>query len=391
MHIKRNQSLKELVHFKIGGNAEYFVTVEKIEQAQEVRRLAQEKNWKVHLLGAGSNVLISDEGLKGLVVHFSPSFSSKKEKTLSDFILSTYAEEEAFLVADKLGSQDFQAYCKTLPLSSVLEQSPASSVLESTQDTAYCVWSVEAGKSLKELSSEATAQSLSGLEFACGIPGSVGGAIYMNAGAYAYEIKDTVIASDVLTSDGRIVRILGPQQGFSYRKSLYGLLNEEPTHEVSMSKTQQQERYMEGRGLSSIDHELGKQVWILRAHFLLKKAEASAIQATVKELTEKRESKQPLNYPSAGSIFKRPEGNFAGRLIDEAGLRGYRIGGAEISQKHTGFIVNVHEASAEDVLRLIDYVQDVVREKYSVCLEPEVRLWGFEHSKLVKKIQTKMR
>ena len=182
---------------------------------------------------------------------------------------------------------------------------------------------------------------LSGLEFAHGIPGSVGGGVYMNAGAYGGEIKDVCISAEVMSMDGQLRTYTAQEMGFSYRHSR---LEEQPGIVVS-------------------------------ATFVLKQARTEDVRNRMQELAAKRKASQPLDKPSAGSAFKRPAGGYAAALIDDAGLKGYQVGGAAISQKHAGFAVNLGDATAEDVKNLLRQVSDMVYEKSGIRLEPEVRIW----------------
>lgn len=203
---------------------------------------------------------------------------------------------------------------------------------------------IEAGAKLIDTTYEALANQLTGFEFACGIPGSVGGAVYMNAGAYGGEIKDVFTSVDVLLEDGTIRTFAKEEMAFSYRHSAI-------------------------QGMHCV---------ILQATFTLKQGETEMIKSKMAELTELRESKQPLEFPSCGSVFKRPEGHFTGKLIQDAGLQGLKWGGAQISEKHAGFIVNVDHATATDYVELIAHIQEVIKEKFSVELETEVRVIGEE-------------
>ena len=194
---------------------------------------------------------------------------------------------------------------------------------------------------LVRLANFARELGLTGLEFAHGIPGSVGGAVTMNAGAYDGEIRQVCVETTVLTPEGELETVAGEDQDFSYRHSAFS----------------------------------GGAMLILGAKFQLQKGDGAAIQARMDELMERRRSKQPLEYPSAGSTFKRPAGHFAAALIDRCGLKGRRVGGAQVSEKHAGFVVNTGDATAADVLALIAEVQRRVHETTGVQLEPEVRLW----------------
>mgnify|MGYP003415434684 FL=1 len=203
---------------------------------------------------------------------------------------------------------------------------------------------VESGARLIEVSQVACDASLTGFEFACGIPGSVGGAVFMNAGAYGGEIKDIFVSSEVLLPSGEIITMNQDSMAFRYRHS----------------------QIQEIGGI------------VLSSRFALKKGNPLEIKAKMRELTELREAKQPLEYPSCGSVFKRPEGHFTGKLVQDAGLQGYTLGGAQISMKHAGFIVNINQATATDYIQLIAHIQAVIKEKFAVTLEPEVRIIGEE-------------
>lgn len=202
--------------------------------------------------------------------------------------------------------------------------------------------SAEAGAKLIDTTYAALAKSLTGFEFACGIPGSVGGAVYMNAGAYGGEIKDVFAQADLLFEDGTIHTLTNEEMAFSYRHSKLQEMN----------------------------------AIVLEARFQLTPGEYEEIKGRMDELTELRESKQPLEYPSCGSVFKRPVGHFTGQLIQVAGLQGLKWGGAQISEKHAGFIVNVDHATATDYTELIGHIQQVIKEKFDVTLETEVRIIG---------------
>ena len=196
---------------------------------------------------------------------------------------------------------------------------------------------VESGASLKDLSEFAYINGLTGLEFACGIPGTVGGAVFMNAGAYDGEIKDVLKESLVFDQEKKVLN--NAEHQFSYRKSIF----------TTAGAT------------------------VISSTFILPKNDKSIIKQKIDDLTEQRTEKQPLEFPSAGSTFKRPQGHFTGKLITDAGLKGFRIGGAGVSDKHAGFIVNVDNAKAQDILDLITHIQKTVKEQFNVLLEPEVK------------------
>ncbi len=204
----------------------------------------------------------------------------------------------------------------------------------------------EAGAKLIDTTYAALDASLTGFEFACGIPGSIGGAVYMNAGAYGGEIKDVFAEVDVLLADGSMKTLSNEEMAFSYRHSSIQELN----------------------GI------------VLEARFQLTAGDFETIKGRMKELTELRQSKQPLEYPSCGSVFKRPVGHYTGQLIQQAGLQGLKWGGAQISEKHAGFIVNIDHATATDYTELIAHIQEVIKEKFDVVLETEVRIIGEKKS-----------
>ncbi|MDT2801454.1 UDP-N-acetylmuramate dehydrogenase [Vagococcus lutrae] len=287
LNIKVNEPLSNYTFTKTGGPADVLAFPRSQQEARELVEycLAHQYPWLV--LGNASNLIVRDGGIEG-------------------FVLMLTEMNQIDVHEDKIVA--------------------------------------EAGAKLIETSREAYRASLTGLEFACGIPGSIGGAIYMNAGAYGGEIKDVFESCDVLWADGTFETLTLEQLEFSYRHSVL------------------QER----KGV------------VLSVTFALQQGDASAIKAQMDELTHLRESKQPLEYPSCGSVFKRPEGHFTGKLIQDAGLQGYIQGGAQISTKHAGFIVNINQATATDYVTLIRYIQEVIFEKYQVKLETEVRIIGRE-------------
>ena len=274
--------------FRIGGPAVFWCAPQDAEQLRETLRLCRENGVRVYLLGNGSNTLFDDAGFDGAVV-------------------------------DMRG------------LSQMESSDAGTDVVRITAG---------AGQTLGRLCSKAQALGLTGLEFACGIPGTVGGAVYMNAGAYGGEMKDVLEAVSYLTADGRWVDSEASELDFSYRHSAF-----------------------EENGAC-----------ILGAVFHLEKGDPDTIKARMNELMQKRIDKQPLDKPSAGSTFKRPAGAFAAALIDQCGLRGYRHGGAAVSDKHCGFVVNLGGATCADVLALCDEVRAIVKEKTGYDLEKEIRV-----------------
>lgn len=281
-----NESMSRHTTFKIGGGAEMFVSVGSAEELSKLIKLAKEKDVPVTVIGNGSNLLVSDKGIKGLVIEIGKNMAEYEVR--GNIILA------------------------------------------------------QAGILLKKAASIAKSLSLSGLEEVSGIPGTLGGGIFMNAGAYGGEIKDTVKSVTYVDSNGDIHKIDGKDCNFGYRKSVFS--------------------------------EGGK--YIVSAELELKPGNADEINAKMAEYTKRRREKQPLSYPSAGSTFKRPEGYFAGGLIEQAGLKGYKSGGAMISDLHAGFVINCGGATAKDVLDVINHAKKTVLEKFGVELEPEVRILG---------------
>lgn len=283
-NILRDELLSKHTTFRIGGKADYFVKPASENEVVVLVKELNENNIDFYIMGNGSNILASDDGYRGVIVYIG--------ENLSDIELL----DESTIKAG-------------------------------------------AGAMLSKVARVALDNSLSGMEFASGIPGSVGGAVVMNAGAYGGEIKDIIVKVKVCDKSGRIFEIANEELDFSYRHSAI-----------------QEEGYI-----------------VLGAIFTLKPGNKEEISRTVKEISAKRKEKQPLEYPSAGSTFKRPEGYYAGKLIMDAGLRGYRVGGAMVSEKHCGFVINADNATASDVKKLMEDVADKVEEQYGVRLEPEVK------------------
>lgn len=285
--VKSHENLKDHVYTKMGGKADILVAPATYEEIQRIVTYAEQKGINLTVLGNGSNVIIRDGGVRGIVL---------QTAGLTD-----------------MGLRDGYLY-------------------------AQC------GAKIIDVSRYALEKELTGLEFACGIPGTVGGALYMNAGAYGGEIKDVLHSALVINKKGQLVTLQGDELQWGYRKSVF----------------------------ASGDYI------ILEAIFTLSSGDPLAIKAKMDELTYLRESKQPLEYPSCGSVFKRPPGRFAGQLIQESGLQGTRIGGAEVSKKHAGFIVNADNATASDYIGLIKHVRATVKDKFGVELETEVEIIGEE-------------
>lgn len=293
----QDEPMKKHTTFRIGGPADYYAEPD-MSQISKLIEMAKAYDMLVTVIGNGSNLLVGDKGIRGLVIGIG--------KGLSEIEVTE----------------------------AVAQQSTA-------QDNGHII-TAGAGAILAAVAAKAAEASLSGLEFASGIPGSVGGAVVMNAGAYGGEIKDVLIDATVLTAEGELKTVTRDELDLSYRHSIVP-----------------EKGYI-----------------VLSARFRLIPKPKDEIKSYMAELRTKRVEKQPLEYPSAGSTFKRPEGYFAGKLIMDAGLRGYSVGDAQVSQKHCGFVVNKGEATAADVLTLIKDVQETVLKQFGVKLEPEVKMIG---------------
>ncbi len=269
--------------FEIGGPADLFVIPESTDEVRAVIAACREADVPYFVLGNGSDLLVSDDGYRGVIIGLSDAFTN-------------------------VSIDGLEMTC-------------------------------QAGVSLREASEMACELGLTGLEFACGIPGSIGGACFMNAGAYDGCIADVLKSVRAIMPDGSVETIGVEDLALGYRASR-----------------------IRDEGLL-----------VLTATFRLRKGDSEAIRARMDELAHRRRAKQPLDRPSAGSTFKRPEGHFAGKLISDAGLQGYQVGGAAVSKKHAGFVVNLGGATAADVRAVITHVQDEVERQFGVRLEPEVR------------------
>jgi UDP-N-acetylmuramate dehydrogenase len=285
-NIVRNEPLAKHTTFKIGGPAEYFVTPENKDQLKLVIQVCKESNIPYYIIGKGSNLLVGDKGYKGVIIQIYKNF---KNIEFDNNIVTAGA-----------------------------------------------------GVMLSRLAREAAEHNLAGLQGESGIPGTLGGAVAMNAGAYGYEIRDYILSATVLNPEGELITLNKEELELGYRTSIV-----------------QKNSYI-----------------VVEAAFELPIGEKETILAEIAEFDRKRAEKQPLEYPSAGSTFKRPEGYFAGKLIMDAGLRGYRVGDIMVSEKHCGFVVNVGNGTASEVRQLINDVQRIIYEKNQVKLEPEVRFLG---------------
>lgn len=271
-------------HLKCGGPADIFVKINDTEELEFLLNLAKENDVQVTVIGNGSNVLVKDKGIRGIVVKLDLNKIKEDNETLE----------------------------------------------------------AGAGVLLSKLSRIAQENELTGMEFASGIPGSFGGAIFMNAGAYGEQIGDKIIETTYIDENLEIKTIKKEEQEFEYRKSIF----------------------QKNNGI------------IISAKIKLEKGNKEKIKTKMEEFSKIRKEKQPLNMPNAGSIFKRGEGYVTSKLIDECGLKGYQIGDAKISELHAGFIVNKGNATAKEILELIEYIQEKVREKFKVDIEPEIRFLG---------------
>ena len=289
-NVLKNEPMSKHTSIRIGGPAEYFIKVNTIKELKELLEYSNKNEIPFTLIGNGTNLLVRDGGIKGLVLKV--NFNNFKINKSSDDILLT----------------------------------------------------VEAGMSLAGLANIVCKEEITGLEFLSGIPGTIGGAIRMNAGAYGSEIKDFVVKSRYMTYDGKIKTLTLPEHQFEYRNSVFSKLD----------------------------------CVIIDTTLKLKKGSRDEIQNKMNELSAARKNSQPLEYPNFGSTFKRKDGVIVSKLIDECGLKGYSIGDAEVSTKHAGFVVNKGNATSKDVLKVIDHVKKVMKEKKSIDLDLEILVLGDE-------------
>jgi len=283
--ILTDEPMKNHTTFKVGGPADYFAMPATLSELKRLIQLAKEEKLPLTVIGNGSNLLVLDKGIRGLVI----CTTEMKDITVD--------------------GQEITASC---------------------------------GVSLAALAAKAREYGLTGLEFASGIPGTVGGGIVMNAGAYGGSLSDCAVETLCLDLNGELKTFRSEEQKFGYRESAFA------------------------KG----------DLIVVQSKFDLHKGIAEEISALMSELNARRRDKQPLEMPSAGSTFKRPEGHFAGKLIEDANLKGFRIGGASVSEKHAGFIINDQNGTAEDILAVIRHCREVVLEKFGVTLEAEVKIIG---------------
>lgn len=284
--VKKEEPMRLHTTFRVGGPADLFVSPNSVEEVCKVTALCHEEGVPYYIMGNGSNLLVSDQGYRGVIIQF--------YKEMNDI-----AVEGTLLRA-------------------------------------------QAGALLSAVANRALSESLTGFEFAAGIPGTLGGACVMNAGAYGGEMKDVLKAVTVLTQEGEVLTLSNEELELGYRTSVIAR----------------------------------KHYIVLEAEIALSEGKKEEIQAVMDDLKERRITKQPLEYPSAGSTFKRPEGYFAGKLIQDAGLRGFQVGGAQVSEKHCGFVINKDHATAAEIAELIRQVSEKVEAQFGVKLEPEVKRLG---------------
>lgn len=291
--ILRDEPMSLHTSFKIGGTADFFVKPTKIEELKNILNLAKQNNIPVFIIGNGSNVLVRDGGIRGITIK--PNFQD----------INIYEHDDSVEIV------------------------------------------VGSGYPVSKLSRIACEKEIAGLEFLSGIPGTIGGAIRMNAGAYGSEMKDSVVETTYMDFDGNIHTINNEQQEFSYRNSIFS----------------------------------NKSVVILETKLSLNYGDKEAISNRINDITAQRKQKQPISMPSAGSVFKRGDGFITAHIIDEAGLKGFSIGDAEVSKLHAGFIINKGNATAKDVIELIEYIKKKIYDKYNFELELEVLVVGEDRRK----------
>ena len=286
-NIKYNESMKKHTTMKVGGEAKVLVEPTTIEEIKEIIDFAKENNMKYYIIGNGSNLVVADEGIDGIVIKLATKFADIK------------VEGEEIYVTSGV----------SMPYTAIVAKN----------------------------------NSLSGFEFAAGIPGTIGGGIKMNAGAYGGELSDIVKSITYLDEDGEIKTISNSDAKFGYRDSIF---------------------------------KRNSNLVVLSAVFKLKKGDKAEIEKIMKENNESRRNKQPIEMPNAGSVFKRPVGHYVGPMIIECGMQGYSIGGAEVSKKHAGFIVNTGNATCKDIIMLIEEIKKKVYDKFQVDLEVEIQFIG---------------
>lgn len=289
--VLEDEPLSNHTSFKVGGPAKYLVFPKNISEIVRIIELCKKSNMPYYVMGKGSNLLVSDKGYEGTIIKLNGDFSNINIKQLS--------------------KKEYLVHAQT-------------------------------GISLAKMAKFLASNGLAGFEFAAGIPGTLGGAVTMNAGAYNGEIKDIIMGATVLDKDCNLINLSKEELELGYRSSII-----------------QKEGYI-----------------VLEVEFVFDKGDSDEIFAKIIDLNKRRRDKQPLEYPSAGSAFKRPVGNYAGKLIMDCGLKGYSIGGAQVSTKHCGFVINKGSATATDIFNLLNHIKKVVYEQFGVPLEQEVKMLG---------------
>ena len=308
-NIKLNEPMKLHTSFKIGGPADFFITANNIQEIREVVNIAKENNLPLKVVGNGTNLLVKDNGFRGIIL----------KTNLQEIKITKTKNKDEINTKYKINEMESSINCKE----------------------EYIV-NVQSGMALGKLAQILLKNEIGGFEFASGIPGTIGGAIKMNAGAYGGEFKDIVQDVTYLNEQNDIVVIQNMQSDFSYRHSLFS----------------------------------NKDYIILGCNLKLYKDTKENIKNKLDENLQSRREKQPIEYPSAGSTFKRGEDFITAKLIDECGLKGYTIGGAQVSEKHAGFIINKNNATAEDVINLIKHVTEIVYEKTGKKINLEIEIIG---------------
>lgn len=311
-NILRNESMKKHTSFKIGGEAEFFVKAKNIEEIKHILSICKNNNIPLTIVGNGSNLLVKDNGIKGIVLKV--DFDNIKIENIEDYNIQNMLDKE-----NKWEN------------------------IKQKNNENYAIVTVGAGVTLGKLAQVLLKKSISGFEFASGIPGTIGGAIRMNAGAYGSEFKDIVIETTCINLNGEIIKLNNVQQKFEYRRSVF-----------------KDEKYI-----------------ILESKLMLKCVEDSKIiKEKMDEYKKSRVEKQPIEFPSAGSTFKRGSDFITAKLIDECGLKGYTVGDAQVSTKHAGFVINKGNATAEDVIKLVEIIKKTILDKFEKNIELEVEIIG---------------
>ena len=285
-YIIEDEMMNKHTTFKVGGPADLYVIPRSEEELVYTIEICKSENVPYYVIGNGSNLLVTDKGFRGVIIEV---YRQMSDITVEDNCITAYA-----------------------------------------------------GALLSRIANTALEHGLTGLEFAHGIPGALGGAVTMNAGAYDGEMKQVLESATVIDDKGQVRTLSADELELEYRKSIISRLG----------------------------------YTVIKATMRLEGGDKEAISAKMKDLMQRRRDKQPLEYPSAGSTFKRPVGHFAGKLIMDAGLRGYQLGGAQVSEKHCGFVINKDHATCQDILDLIHYIQEEVKSKFDVQIEPEVKMIG---------------